>query len=44
MGMMMPMNIRGDQRGYNNFDDELDMLKLEDGFSQINQSSMMNAL
>lgn len=36
-------NVR-DRRDFNNFDDEfggLDMLKLEDGFSQINQSTFL---
>ena len=40
------LNIR-DKRDFNNFDDEfgaLDMLKLDDGFSQINQSSIMQAM
>ena len=40
-----PMNLR-DHKDFSNFDDDfgaLDMLKLEDSFSQINQSSILNA-
>lgn len=37
----------GDHRGFNNFDDEfggLEMLKLEDNFSRINESSFLKDL
>lgn len=43
---LTPLNFR-DHKDFNNFDDEfggLDMLKLEDSFSQINQSSLLNAM